>query len=152
MGLSSSYRPDLIVEDPDGRFVATIEIKNLLNLTSDTATQLRHNMAIRGSLLQTPYFLILSQDTGFLWKEAWKQEPDAPPTYEFPMSSVWGRYVTRKPGERLYKIELEFLVLQWLTDLAAGTPQTSEEPEKTLALANFNKTIKDATVSIEDIE
>jgi len=98
--------------------------------------------------IETNILLLLSQDVGFLWKSA--ASADTPPTYEFPMDKVVTRYLKREPGERLYGIELEFLVLQWLNDLASGKLKTIEEPEKTLALAGFNDSIKEATISIEE--
>jgi hypothetical protein len=58
--------------------------------------------------------------------------------------------VKREPGERLYGIEIEYLALQWLSDLASGKLKTNEEPEKTLALAGFNDSIREATVTLED--
>ena len=150
MGLPSPDRPNLVVQNPDGEFVAVVEIKNLQNLSRETATHLRHNFMIYGLIPQAPYFLLLSQDRGFLWKDAWLAGPDTPPTYEFPMDKVVTRYLKREPGERLYKPELVLLILQWLSDLAQGKQRISEEPEKTLALAGFNETIKEATVTIEE--
>jgi hypothetical protein len=148
MALYAPQRHDIVVQNADGQFVAVIEIKNLKDLTRVTATNLRRNSMKYSLLPQTPYFLLLSQDRGFLWKEAWIKGPEAPPTYEFPMDKVVIRYLKRNPDERLYEIELEFLALQWLNDLADGKLNTYEEPEATLALAGFSQTIKEATVSV----
>jgi hypothetical protein len=92
--------------------------------------------------------LLLSQDSGFLWKDAWREGPETPPNYQFPMDIVVKRYLKREPDERLYNIELEFLALQWLSDLTGGEQKTTEEPEKTLALASFIDTIREANVTI----
>jgi hypothetical protein len=92
----------------------------------------------------------MSQDKGYLWKDAWQEGDDAPPTYEFPMSNIVPRYLKRKPGERLYAVEIELLAHQWLTDLTKGTQKINEEPEKTLAQAGFIDSIKEATVILED--
>jgi hypothetical protein len=149
MTLYAPQRHDIVVQNTDGQFVAVIEIKNLKDLSRDTATNLRRNSMKYSLLPQTPYFLLLTQDQGFLWKESWIKGPETPPTYEFPMDKVVARYLKRTPSERLYEIELEFLALQWLNDLAGGKQKTNEEPEATLALAGFNEAIKEATVSIE---
>lgn len=142
------FRPDILILSPEDLPIAVVEVKNRQDLTREVATALRRNIIIHSLLPQTPYFLLVSQDIGFLWKAA--TSPDAPPEYEFPMDKVVARYLKREPGERLYGIELEFLVLQWLTDLASGALKTSEEPEKTLALAGFNDSIREATVTIEE--
>lgn len=148
MSLYTPGRHDIVIQDPDGQFVAVVEIKNRQNLSREIATVLRRNSMTYSLLPQTPYFLLLSQDKGFLWKDAWREGPEVPPTYEFPMDKVIARYVSKEPDDRLYNQELEFLALQWLTDLANGKQKTSEEPEKTLAVAGFNETIKEARVSI----
>src|SRR5712692_1524940 len=141
------FRPDILIQSPEDLPIAVVEVKNRQDLTREVATVLRHNIITHSLLPQTPYFLLISQDVGFLWKAA---GPDAPPTYKFPMDKVVTRYLQREPGERLYGIELEFLVLQWLNDLASGRLNTSEEPEKTLALAGFNDSIREATITIEE--
>jgi len=107
-------------------------------------------MVAHGLLPQIPYFLLASQDVGFLWKEPKFVSYDTPPTYEFPMDKVINRYIKREPGQRLYGAELELIVLQWLTDLTQETQKNTEEPEKTLALSGFSKSIKGATVLAED--
>ncbi|OLD95623.1 MAG: hypothetical protein AUI36_46100 [Cyanobacteria bacterium 13_1_40CM_2_61_4] len=141
------FRPDILIQSPEDLPIAVVEVKNRQDLTREVATVLRRNIITHSLLPQTPYFLLISQDVGFLWKAA---GPDAPPTYKFPMDRVVTRYLQREPGERLYGIELEFLVLQWLNDLASGRLNASEEPEKTLALAGFNDSIREATITIEE--
>jgi hypothetical protein len=148
MTLYAPQRHDIVVQNADGQFVAVIEIKNMQDLSREMATTVRRNSMKYSLLPQTPYFLLLSQDRGFLWNEAWVKGPETPPTYEFPVDVVAARYLKREPNERLYEIELEFLVLQWLNDLADGKQKTNEEPEATLALAGFIEAIKEATVSI----
>src|SRR5260370_19460279 len=106
-------------------------------------------MVVHGLLSQIPYFLLASQDVGFLWKEPKFVSYDTPPTYEFRMEKVINRYITREPGQRLYGAELELIVLQWLTDLTQETKKNAEAPEKTLALSGFSASIKWATVLAE---
>lgn len=107
-------------------------------------------MIAHGLPSRVPYFLLLSQDVGYLWKEPKQGNADAPPTYEFPMSPIVTRYLRRDPNERLYGAELELLALQWLTDLTLKPERDTEEPEKTLARAGFNEAIRGATVLLEE--
>jgi len=146
----SRPQPDILIRDDQGYPVAVVEVKNRQNLSPGLATELRHNMIMHGFPFQVPYFLLLSQDVGFLWKGAKQQIPDAAPDYTFPMDKVIGRYLKRDPNERLYGAELELLALQWLTDLTSKPQKITEEPEKTLALAGFNESIKGATVLLEE--
>lgn len=146
----SRPRPDILIRSAEGNPIAVVEVKNQQNLSRDVATKLRRNMVAHGLLPQIPYFLLTSQDVGYLWKEPKQVSLDAPPTYEFPMDKVVARYLKREPGQRLHGAELELVVLQWLTDLALGTQKVVEEPEKTLALSGFNESIKGATVLTEE--
>lgn len=137
---------DILIQSPDGDTIAVVEIKNLRNLTPDEATQIRGSLADYGVLVQVPFFMLLSQDVGFLWKDSKYENFDAPPMYIFPMQNVIARYSDRKPGERLYEEEFEILALRWLNHLTIKAQNSGEEPEKTLVLSGFVEAIKDADV------
>ena len=76
-------RPDILIQSPQGNSIAVVEVKNRQNLSRDVATAFRRNMLVHGLLSQTPYFLLTSQDIGFLWKEAKEENLDAPQTMNF---------------------------------------------------------------------
>ena len=146
----SRPRPDILIRDDQGYPVAVVEVKNMQDLTRDEATELRRNLIDYGIPSRVPYFLLLSQDVGFLWKESKPENLDAPPDYEFPMNNVMSRYWKGNPNKRLLGLAFELLVLQWLTDITENPEKNTEEPEKTLALAGFNEAIKGATVLLEE--
>ncbi|HET8852453.1 MAG TPA: hypothetical protein VFN02_07995, partial [Ktedonobacteraceae bacterium] len=98
----SRPRPDILVRDPDGFPIAIVEIKNRQNLSRDVATELRRSMVAHGLPARVPYFLLLSQDVGYLWKDVKQTDLDAPPTYEFPMDKVVTRYLKEDSEQRLY--------------------------------------------------
>ena len=145
----SRPRLDILIKDPDGYPIAVVELKNRQDLSRDVATEIRRNMLARGLPSRVPYFLLLSQDVGFLWKESKLVDPDAPPTYEFPMNNVVTRYLKEDSERRLYESILELIVFQWLNDLATNPGNVDQEPEKTLALSGFSQSIKDATILTE---
>lgn len=93
-----TFIPDLVIKDTKGTPVAAIEVKSRYNLPVDAATEIRRNMLARGLPARIPYFLLLSQDEGYLWKSSGNADPDAPPTYHFPMTSVIHRYSPKKTG------------------------------------------------------
>jgi hypothetical protein len=146
----SRPRPDILIHDSEGYPIAVVEVKNLQNLSRDIATELRYNLINYGVSARVPYYLLLSQDVGFLWTESKQVEPHAPPTYEFSMDKVVTRYLKEDSPRRLYGSILELLVYQWLNDLATKPVNEGEEPEKTLALSGFAKSIKGATILAED--
>ena len=146
----SHPKPDILIRNPEGQPVAVVEVKNIQNLSRDEAMELRRDLVSYGVPSQVPYFLLLSQDIGYLWKESRLDTINTPPTYEFPMDGVISRYSERKPGQRLYATELELLILQWLTNLSTKPQKNTEEPESTLARAGFSDSIKGSLVLIED--
>lgn len=143
----SSFRPDLVITSLDDRLIAVVEVKNQQGLSPEDAIEMRHILIDYGYPFKVPYFLLLSQDVGFLWDETAQDNPEAPPTYKFPMDKVVLRYSDEPPKERLYGADLELLVLQWLTNLTTKPTKVDEEPEKTLLHSGFNESIKDAYVS-----
>jgi hypothetical protein len=112
--------------------------------------ELRHNLIEYGIPARVPYFLLLSQDIGFLWKDGSQATGDSPPDYEFPMDKVVTRYLKETSERRLYESILSLIVFQWLNDLVNDPENADEEPEKTLALAGFNQALKNATVLTEE--
>lgn len=145
-----SFRPDLVIKTSEGRPIAVVEVKSRTNFTTDVATEMRRNMLARGLPPHIPYFLLLSQDKGYLWTNTKQEDPDAPPMYEFPMDKIVERYSPKEPGQRLFASELEWLFLLWLIHLSTKPEATNEEPEKTLERIGFNESIRDAMVLIKD--
>jgi len=145
-----SFHHDLVIRSSKGRPIAVIEVKNIQNLSRDEATAIRQDLFDYGFTSQVPYFLLISQEVGFMWEESKLKNPEAPPTYEFPMDKVVTRYLRRNPGRRLYGEELEILLLRWLINLTTEMQQATEEPEKTLSRSGFNESIKGAEVLLEE--
>src|SRR5438046_4560432 len=136
---------DILVRNANGQPIAAVEVKNPQGLSRDVASTLRRNMLAHGLLPGVPYFLLLSQDTGFLWKGAGQKAPNAQPAYEFPMSKVIKRYLPEIGSkDRLRESELELVILQWLLSLTSSQQDAKDEPEKSLALSGLLDSIRGA--------
>lgn len=118
--------PDFVLRAPDGDIVAIVEAKNHKGWTPDLATGWRRNMLEHGLQFQeAPYFLLVSQEVGYLWDQREKVDPDAPPAISFPMAPVIQRYAPwLAPGEHLGGPQLEILIEAWLNSLA-GVDETN---------------------------
>ncbi len=150
MALSRSFTPDLVIKNLDGDPIAIVEAQSRTNMSRDIAIGIRRNMLETGLPAHIPFFLLVSQDVGYLWKDTKVSEPDAPPISEFSMRNVIERYSVRKPDQRLYGYELKLVVYHWLTNLSKPFKGNVEEPEKTLALFGFDDVIRGALVLIEE--
>lgn len=142
----TAFQPEILIQSPQGKPIAVVEVRNRQHFSLDIAREYRRNLLTHGLYPHGPYFLLASQDKGYLWTDAKENVIEAEPSYEFPMENVVARYMKTSPGERLYGSVFELVVLQWLYDLSAGTSTSLEEPEKTLERAGFNRLIKGANV------
>lgn len=141
---------DIVVRNADGNTIAVVEVKNRENLSRDVAIDLRRNLIAHGLVPAAQYFLLLSQDSGFLWKDMGLATLDAPPTQEFSMQPVLQRYLPQmEPKNRLGESILELLVLQWLNEIAIDGREPPEEPERLLATSGFLDSLRDATILVE---
>ncbi|HET8523773.1 MAG TPA: hypothetical protein VFL82_11080 [Thermomicrobiales bacterium] len=145
-------RADIVVQDADGHDLALVEIRNRQGLTPDIAATLRRNLIVHGLVnLRSRFFLIVSQEIGYLWDQGDLAEDDAHlPTVEFPMTSVVGHYLpSLAGGARLSKSQLELAVTQWLWDLASGSEDRPLEPEPDLAPTGFLQLIRGGRIGTE---
>jgi hypothetical protein len=145
----SDTRSDIIIRDREGQPIAAVEVKNREVLSPEIATTLRRNLAVHGQLPSLPFFLLVSPEVGYLWKDVEATGVEATPTHQFPFSNVLMRYHGRNGQHRLSGEALEQLVFQWLINLTLAAPQPAEEPEKTLTGAGFTEAIIGGKVEFE---
>ena len=129
------FGTDIVISGPRG-IVAAVEVKNRQDLTPDVAMVLRRNMLAHGVVPAAQYFLLASQDRAYLWSAA-DVDSNAPPAHEIPMAQVVKRYLPKDlAGQRLRSSELEFVVSQWLSDLASGR-YVPDAPDSPLVTSGF---------------
>ncbi len=145
----SNRHTDILIKNHNDETVVAVEVKNRLNLTPEIATTLRRNLIVHGYVPQTLYFLLLSQDVGYLWKNAMLDDPQAPPDYQFSLDNVLSRYLKSESPRRLYESELELVVAQWLIGLTLEQGDPIEEPEITLRSAGLDQAIRGGSVLLE---
>jgi hypothetical protein len=138
---------DIAVHRPSGELIAGVEIKNRLDLDPSAADSFRRMLIARKLLANAPFFLLLSQDRGYVWTPSTASVPTA----EFSMTEVLSRYAPWLPtGERLRGQELESLVLSWLADLAAGIIDPDSTPAaRILMQLGFVGAVRGASLSRE---
>lgn len=145
----SIVRPDILIIDRDGNPAVAVEVKNREHLSPDIARVLRRNLVVHGYTLSTPFFLLLSQDNGYLWKNATTQQIDISPDYQFPLDNVISRYLKSEPKRRLSGEELELLIVQWLIGITLEHLEPSQEPDSTLVSAGLDTAIRGGQVIAE---
>lgn len=151
---SYPFRADISVHDREGSPIALVEVKNRQGLNAEVATNVRRNLVAHGLMSQrVPFFLVVSQDVGFVWMQRPQNLPDDPPTVEFPMRPVVSHYVQwLVANERLGGSALEFVVATWLADLSIGREPDVPETNNPLTEIGFFEAIRGATVRIDERE
>ena len=97
-----------------------------------------------------PFFLMISQDIGYLWDRRAGADPFSLPTIEFPMASVVSFYLPwLEGGRRLGGQALELAVAQWLTDLANGRSDRPRDVERYLDESGFVAAVQGARVNTD---
>jgi len=129
--------------------VAAVEVKNREELSPQMAAMLRRNLVSHGILPDVPYFILVSQDKGFLWKQRKLIDAASPPDLEFSMKEVIRRYAPPNLEGRLSGSELTLLVFIWLAELSQSREGTTVEPEQTLAQSGFLDAIKGGILTRE---
>ena len=144
------FNYDLTIHDSRKTPIAFIELKNQVNMDENLADEFRKNIMLNNGYISAPYFLLLSQKVGFLWKDINKNLEELP-TIVFNMIEVIKRY---KPDEENYwfkKLELENIVYIWLLELSLLREFPENSAEEELAKVDFLQTIKGASVRFGEI-
>jgi len=144
-----SSRADLVVQSSDGDIVALVEVKNAEQLTPELTAAFRRNLVVHGALKWwTPFFLLVSQNVGFLWDQRGSIPPGALPSVEFSMRPIVRRYVPwLADGEWLREPQLNSVVTQWLSELAEGSG--ARVHDEALAQTGLLEMLKGGWIGVE---
>lgn len=144
------FLPSIIARTANGTIIAVIEVKNRANLTPELAAFFRLNRWRFGlRSLHSPFFMLVSQEFGYLWDQRDGPRPDAPPTMTFSMRPIIERYARwLEPDERLGGPQLELIVAGWLNDLADVHTEPAQPPLSAFAGTEFLDYLRDTTVRL----
>ena len=85
-------RADLALYDPGGRLVALAEIKNKRGTSREWAAQTRRNILALGGFHDADFFLLVTPDRLYLWKNAGTDPVGIPPSYEADAEAIFASY------------------------------------------------------------
>ena len=146
--LRKPYRADIVVRAQDGRVIALVEVRNSMNLSSDTAVAFRRDLMADHLLDESlPFFLMVSQDWGYIWDRSARDQPFATPAKQFPLQAVASHYLPWfDPQERLSSQELEIALARWLSDIAERRVDRPMDADQFFDDTGFRDAIGGATV------
>lgn len=144
------FMADVAVQSDDGRLLALVEIKNVEMFDRNVAAGIRRNLEAYMSLPDAPFLLLVSQDRGYLWSSEQRGISDQVPMIEFSMQPVMQRYFPNGADHRCIRgTELEYVVFQWLNDLAWSRDASDNGPPLPLHDSAFAKAIRGGRVLME---
>ena len=114
-----SFRPDLALYDRDGQLRAVAEVKNRLGTSQRWAAQTRRNILAHGALGLSDYFLLVTPDRIYVWKDVGVEPVEVPPSYEGESAPLFARYFSGAgiTPDKATGQAFEMLVAAWLGDL-----------------------------------
>ncbi len=144
---------DFTLYDRSGRLTAVVEIKNKLGTSSEWAAQMRRNLLAHGGPCNADFFLLITPDRLYLWKETDPDPVCIPPTYEADPQPVFAPYFERASvvPHQVSGYAFELLVAAWLGDVIRSTEPTEERPDDQswLATSGFRTAVKDGRIEYE---
>lgn len=124
---------DFILFRPDRRLVAAVQANGQFNTSAQWAAEFRRNLLMGGRIPPLEYFLIVTPDSIYLWKDSDVEPVVRLPDAVIPAAPHFGRYLDRT-RVRLDAVEtsiFKMIVEFWLSDLGYPVSKAAE-----IALAN----------------
>lgn len=145
-------RADLALYDRYRQLVALVEVKSRPGTSREWAARFRRNLLSRGDVLPIRYFIIVTPDWLFLWKET-EASTDGAPHYSIDVRSFLRPYVERiDPGDGpLPGPAFELVVGAWFADLMYARERSpgDEEARGLLAESGLIDALKEGRVEYD---
>ena len=148
-------RADLALYDPSGRLTAIAEIKNKLGTSGDWAAKTRRNLLAHSGFSSADFFLLVTPDHLYVWKESGDDLGEKPPNYVADAESIFAPYFKRvglTPQQKSgYAFEL--IVAEWLGDVkrSAKGEKDAVGDESWLVSSGFYNAVKDGRIEYEAV-
>ena len=146
---------DLALYDRSGRLTAVAEIKNRFGTSREWAAQTRRNILAHGGSCNADFFLLVTPDRLYLWKDAGTAPVRIPPTYEADTQSEFAPYFQRAglDPRHVSGHAFDLLVAAWLADVtrSEGTAEKFAGDRSWLARSGFHTAIKDGRIEFEAV-
>lgn len=143
---------DIAGYSSDKRLLLVVQVKTIRGTSPEWAMQLRRNLLSYPSLSDAPYFLIVTPDAIYLWKN--NAPPDAPPDHAINGKEILEAYANKLSlsleGMSIYGFEM--LVATWLQDLIFSdlSPETADPSLQWLFESGLYGAMKNGLVLLEE--
>lgn len=144
---------DIALFDSRGQLRTLVEIKGKLGTSREWAAKLRRNLLVHGSFGTVEFFLIVTPDRVYVWKDTGGEPAAIEPTYEVDARPILDPYASRA-GLDLASVSgpaFELIVASWLADLTRLTTaaQKPTREERWLEDSGFLGAVRNGRVEYE---
>src|SRR5436190_15490117 len=148
-----SFNADLALYDSHGQLAALADIRKRLGTSGKWATALRRNILAHGGFPSVEFFLVVTPDRLYVWKNAGMEPRLVKPTYEVdarPLLEPYFKRIRRDPAE-ISGEGFELLVGSWLADLTRSgmAPEQVSEPDSWLMQSGFLNAVRNGRVDYQ---
>ena len=129
--MSMYARADLALYNSHGRLTAIVEVKSKMRTSSEWAALTRRNILAHGDFSGADFFLLITPDRMYMWKDAGTDPVPVPPAYEADMTTEFAPYfesVGVSP-EEVSGHAFELVVGAWLGDVMRSARRTGEDTD-----------------------
>lgn len=148
-----TVRADLSLYDCSGRLTAVAEIKNRLGTSPEWAALTRRNILAHGEYRSADYFILVTPDRLYLWKDVGTEPVQILPTYEADTQSEFTPYFERAGVDPRHVSghTFELIVSAWLSDVirSEGAAEKSTEDRSWLTKSGFRSAVRDGHIEYE---
>lgn len=126
-----STRADLALYSSHGRLIAIVEIKSKVGTSLKWAAMTRRNILAHGDIGGVDYFLLVTPDRLYMWKDAGTRPVPVPPTYRADTTTEFAPYFAGVgvPPDDISGHAFELLVGAWLGDVMRSTRRAHERTD-----------------------
>ncbi len=142
---------DFALYDREGRLVAVAEVRNKFGTSPEWAARLRRNLLAHGGASSADYFVLITPDRLYLWKDAGSDVAPVTPDHEIDARPIFGPYFERS-GLRPDEVSghaFELVAAAWLADLMrTGAGEFADEADA-LHASGFVAAVRGGRVAYE---
>ena len=144
---------DLALYDRSGRLAAVAEVKNRFGTSREWAAQTRRNILAHGAPSEADFFLLVTPDRLYLWKDAGTDPIRVPPTFEADTQPEFAPYFQRA-GLDPHDVSghaFELLVAAWLGDVirSEGAVANFAGDRSWLSKSGFHSAVRNGRIEFD---
>ena len=146
-----AFRADLSLYDANGRLTAVAEVKNRTGTSGEWAAKTRRNLLAHGFGWGSDFFLLITPDRLYAWKDAGDDPVEVPPMYEADVATTFATYLNDAglAPNQVSGPAFELVVAAWLGDPMRSSDAVENAHRNWLDESGFRAAVKDGHVELE---